>query len=194
MYFLLKCTPNKADPVGNHLYHVSEEVWTPSPGKGTGAAGGLGPPPEECDPGRQGCRTPRSRDGLGSEGQGGYHAICNSSFISAKTVALPLKAQNLDRFPKPLFGRANLPKAQNSSKCSVSQNPRGRVCLLPLCGEPPTRSLLGGDSEVRCKRALLNSKLTTPPLLGCLRWRCATAQAASGAPAPPKNGLEKEGA
>ena len=53
------------------LYHVSEEVWTPSPGKGTGAAGGLGPPPEECDPGRQGCRTPRSGDGLGSEGQGG---------------------------------------------------------------------------------------------------------------------------
>ena len=36
-----KCTPNKADPVGNHLYHVSEEVWTPSPGKGTGAAGEL---------------------------------------------------------------------------------------------------------------------------------------------------------
>ena len=31
-----------------HLYHVSEEVWTPSPGNGTGAAGGLG----------RGARTP----------------------------------------------------------------------------------------------------------------------------------------
>ena len=79
MYFMPKCTPNKADPVGNHLYHVFEEVWTPSPGNGSGAAGGLGPPPEECDPGRQGCRTPRSGDAMWSEGQGGYHAICNSS-------------------------------------------------------------------------------------------------------------------
>ena len=55
--------------MGNHLYHVSEEVWTPSPGNGSGAAGGLGPPPEECDPGRQGCRTPRSGDAMWSEGQ-----------------------------------------------------------------------------------------------------------------------------
>ena len=29
--------------------------------------------------------------------------------------------------PKTPFGGANLPKAQNSSKCSVSQNPRGRL-------------------------------------------------------------------
>ena len=62
--------------MGNHLYHVSEEVWTPSPGKGTGAAGGLGPPPKECDPGRQGCRTPRSGDEPPSDGQGGDQASC----------------------------------------------------------------------------------------------------------------------
>ena len=37
---------------------MASEVRTPSPGKGTGAAGGLGPPPKECDPGRQGCRPP----------------------------------------------------------------------------------------------------------------------------------------
>ena len=84
VYFMPKCTPNKAHPVRNHLYHESEEVCTPSPGNGTGAAGGLGPPPKECDPGCQGCRTPRSGDGPPSDGQGGDQASCPRSSPPSK--------------------------------------------------------------------------------------------------------------
>jgi len=59
-------------------------------------------------------------------------------FKSAKTFALLLKRQISKtawlprvQIPKPLFGGANLPNAQNSSKLSVSQNPRGRVPYGP---------------------------------------------------------------
>ena len=48
---------------------------------------------------------------------------CRSKLKISKTAWLPRV-----QIPKPLFGGANLPKAQNSSKFSVSQNHRGRVC------------------------------------------------------------------
>ena len=47
---------------------------------------------------------------------------CHSKLKISKTAWLPRV-----QIPKPLFGGANLPNAQNSSKLSVSQNPRGRV-------------------------------------------------------------------
>ena len=50
------------------------------------------------------------------------HLQCRSKLKISKIAWLPRV-----QIPKPLFGGANLPKAQNSSKFSDSQNPRGRV-------------------------------------------------------------------
>jgi len=140
VYCMPKCTPNKADPVGNHLYHVSEEVWTPSPGKGTEAAGGRGPPPKECDPGRQGCRTPRSGDGPPSDGQGGGQASCPRS----GSVSLARDLENKTEAPVltticPLMrslvlicalSLASLPAA------SAQARSQSRICLLLIQSQP----------------------------------------------------------
>ena len=46
---------------------------------------------------------------------------------------------------------------------------------------PPESANSRGDFEVRCKRALLNSRLTAAPLLSRLRRRCAPLHGACGA-------------
>ena len=52
---------------------------------------------------------------------------CRSKLKISKTAWFPRV-----QIPKPLFGRANLPKAQNSSKFSVSQNPKGGLWLAAV--------------------------------------------------------------
>jgi len=72
-------------------FSMAQRGPDPLPGREPGAAGGLGPPPKECDPGRQGCRPPRSAHGLGSDWQGGYQASCPRSHPRAPNVVTHLK-------------------------------------------------------------------------------------------------------
>ena len=77
-YFMLKCTANKADPVGNHLYHVSEEVWTPPPAMGPGRTGGSDPLPRSATRAARGAAPPGQQTDRPQMGRGGGKRVARA--------------------------------------------------------------------------------------------------------------------